>query len=620
MTQITEAAWTPTAQDIDHANVTALMRELDVGTYEELHRWSVDHRTEFWRWTINKLGIRLRSPFGEIIEPGSGVEAPTWLPGAQLNIVESCFSHDPESAAVVHQSPGGDLYRWTLADLEKVTNRVVNGLAEMDLERGAAIAVDMPMTPESIAVYLGIIKAGHTVVSIADSFAAPEIAERLRLGNARLLFTQDVLMRGQKTLPLYGKVQQADAPRAIVIPAGESMSEPLRANDLDWRDFLSDHEEADAVITDPGAPINILFSSGTTGEPKAIPWTQTTPIKCAMDAYFVQDVHAADVLAWPSNLGWMMGPWLIFAALINKAALAVYNGPPTGRDFGEFVQDADVTQLGVVPSLVRTWRASQCMEGLDWSSIALFSSTGECSNAEDMLYLTQLAGNRPVLEYCGGTEVAGGYIGATVVKPAVPGLFNAVALGVDIEILDQDGQPADRGEAFLVPPSIGLSSHLLNFDHHEIYYSGTPAGSNGAVLRRHGDALERLPGGYYRAHGRADDTMNLAGIKVSSAEVEHVVNALPDVSETAAIAVPPSAGGPDRLVIFAVCSTDPPPEGRVLKEAMQDRIRSVLNPLFKIHAVVIAEALPRTASNKILRRVLRDAFQSGSKRFGETTT
>jgi acetyl-CoA synthetase len=620
MTEPSEPAWIPSPQDVDRANVTGLMRELEITTYEDLHEWSIEHREEFWKWTIDKLGIRLRAPYSEIIEPDTGVECPVWLPGARLNIVESCFSHDPESTAVVHQSPAGDVYRWTLGDLESVTNRIVNGLARMKIESGAAIAVDMPMTPESIAVYLGIIKAGYAVVSIADSFAAPEIAERLRLGNAQLVFTQDVIIRGEKALSLYGKVQQAEAPTAIVIPAGKSMAEPLRPGDLDWRDFLSDDEEADATIADPDTPINILFSSGTTGEPKAIPWTQAAPIKCAMDAYFLQDVHAGDVLAWPSNLGWMMGPWLIFAALINKSAVAVYNGPPTGRDFGEFVQDAGVTRLGVIPSLVRTWRSSQCMEGLDWSSIAVFSSTGECSNAEDMLYLTQLAGNRPVLEYCGGTEIAGGYIGATVIKPAIPGMFNALALGVDVRILDDKGQPADHGEAFLVPPSIGLSSRLLNQDHHEVYYAGTPAVADGALLRRHGDTIERLPNGYFRAHGRADDTMNLAGIKVSSAEVERVVNALTDVSETAAIAVPPAGGGPDRLVIFAVCSTDPPPEGRVLKAAMQDRIRSALNPLFKIHAVVIAESLPRTASNKVMRRVLRDAFQSGSKRFGETTT
>ena len=245
---------------------------------------------------------------------------------------------------------------------------------------------------------------------------------------------------------------------------------------------------------DPADAVNILFSSGTTGEPKAIPWTQTTPIKCAVDAHFHQDVHPGDVLVWPTNLGWMMGPWLIFGSLMNRATIGLFYGAPTGRAFGEFVQDSRATVLGVVPSLVKTWRTSGCLAGLDWSAIKVFTSTGECSHADDMRWLMQQAGGKPVIEYCGGTEIGGAYITGTLARPCIAGTFNTPTLGLDVVILDEQGQPADSGEVFLLPPSIGLSNSLLNKDHHEVYFAGTPPGPGRAILRRHGDEMEVLPG------------------------------------------------------------------------------------------------------------------------------
>ncbi len=302
-----------------------------------------------------------------------------------------------------------------------------------------------------------------------------------------------------------------------------------------------------------------------------------------------------------------MGPWLIFASLLNKAAMGLYYGAPTDREFCLFVQEAKTTMLGVVPSLVKAWRNKDSTHGLDWSTIKVFSSTGECSDAGEMRWLMAKAGGRPVIEYCGGTEIGGGYITGTVTRPCVPGTFNAPALGMDFVILDEEGVPSDNGELFIVPPSIGLSTTLLHQDHHRVYFADTPRGPSGATLRRHGDHLEKLPGGYWRGRGRADDTMNLGGIKVSSAEIERTLQSVPHVVETAAIAVSPG-GGPSLLVIYVVCHATHPLNNDDLKTAMQSAIKRGLNPLFKIHDLVQVDNLPRTASNKVMRRVLRDQY------------
>jgi acetyl-CoA synthetase len=606
-------AWTPSREQVAGTNAAWLMRQVEANSPEALHRWSVENREAYWAHVIQRLNIRFQRPFSRVLDAAAGGASPRWLPGAALNIVESCFAAPPDSPAIVFQAEGGPLQTMTVSELRTLAGRVAAGLTARGCRPGDALAMVMPMTAEAVAIYLGIIQAGCVAVGIADSFQPKEIAVRLRLAGAVGVFTQDVLPRGGRTLPLYARVLAADAPPAIVLAAaGDEPALPLRAGDIRWSDFLPAIPLLQAAERAPSDALNILFSSGTTGEPKAIPWTQTTPLKCAADAHFHQDVRPGDVLVWPTNLGWMMGPWLVFASLLNRASMGLYYGASTGPEFGAFVQAAGTTLLGVIPSLVKTWRRDDVPRGVDWSGLRAFTSTGECSSATDMRWLMEQAGGRPVIEYCGGTEIGGGYITGTMTRPCIPGTFNTPALGSDFVILNEAGLPANRGELFLIPPSIGLSDRLLQRDHDEVYFAGTPTGPGGEKLRRHGDEMETAAPGYWRGLGRADDTMNLGGIKVSSGEIERVLQTVPGIVETAAIGVSPG-GGPSQLVVYAVSSLPRSgPEHAALLGAMQAAIKGDLNPLFKIHELVlIGDPLPRTASHKVLRRELRARYLAG---------
>ncbi len=610
MEQSLPPAWFPSPDYIQATNIAALMRDLNLSSYADLHAWSIRDRAAFWSVMVQRLGIRWRRPYTQMVDLSQGVESPQWLVNASFNIVESCFQAPVDATAIMFQSESSSLSRWTYRELQSLTNRVSNGLVAVGFQPGDAIAIALPMTAQAVAIYLGIVQAGCVVVAIADSFAPPEIATRLKLGNARAIFTQDYILRGGKQLPLYSKVVAAEASRAIVLPQGETISLSLRSGDIAWADFLSPDDTFTAVAATPISHTNILFSSGTTGTPKAIPWTQTTPIKCAVDGHLHQDIRPGDVVAWSTNLGWMMGPWLIYASLINQAAIALYDGAPTTREYGQFIQSAGVTMLGVVPSLVNAWKTSQCMQGVDWSAIRAFSSTGECSNAQDMLFLMALAGYKPVIEYCGGTEIGGGYITGTVVQPCAPSTCTTPALGLDFVILDGSDRPITKGEGFIIPPAIGLSTELLQQDHHQVYFAQTPKLPLSPPLRRHGDYLEQLPNGYYRVCGRVDDTMNLNGIKVSSADIERVIHQVNGIEEAVVIALPPPTGGPSQLIIYAVATPDTQLSSTELQSLLQTAIARQLNPLFKIADLVLVETIPRTASQKVLRRVLRDRYRA----------
>ena len=644
--------YSPDLQQIQRTRIAQWAAELGITGFEQFHRWSVQHPEQFWAEAVRRLEIEF-AEFGDRVACDLNDPATCqWFPDAKLNIASSCFLADESTTAIRFRGPlQSKVQQWTYGDLKKRTDQVSWALQKSGFKIADAIAVVLPMTAESIAIYLGIVQAGMRVVSIADSFAEREIRNRLHIAQTRAVFTYDTVFRAGKSLPLYDRVRGAADEAQVIVLSLEGAAPgkvPLRDQDVRYPEFL-ELAESEA----PFAPVicasddctNILFSSGTTGDPKAIPWTHLTPIKCATDGALHQNLGPGSVAAWPTNLGWMMGPWLIYATLINRGTLALYEDAPMGEDFGRFVEQAEIQMLGVVPTIVKSWRATRCLENFDWRAIQCYSSTGEASQPEDMLYLSALAGMKPVIEYCGGTEIGGGYLASTPVQPNVPSVFSSPAMGLDFEIHAEAGTAApalaDEGELFLVGPSLGLSRTLLNRDHAATYYAECPS-SLGAYarlpntvafadlpetpcgvaedtdercprqLRRHGDYLKRLPGGYFVAGGRSDDTMNLGGIKVSSAEIERVLNLLPGVRETAAVAVKgrggsgeQAAAGPEQLFVFVVLQ-DGGPEMTDLHAALNGQLKSELNPLFKISEIKIVESLPRTASNKVMRRTLRD--------------
>jgi acetyl-CoA synthetase len=603
--------WYPDADTVNRSNIATAMRNMSFASYDQFHSWSVRQPVEFWSRVLDTLQIRFAQPPREILANGKPDSGPAWLPGAQLNIVESCFQAAPDATAIICGRENGEMSKVTYRELRNEVNQVANGLRRLGVEPGDAVALFMPMNARSVAIYLGSILAGCVVISIADSFSRAQVLLRLQIGKAKVIFTSGFVHRGEKEIPLYVRAAGAILP-VIVADDVAPRNLTLQPGDMLWNSFRGGDSFDDVVHTDATTPINVLFSSGTTGEPKAIPWDHLTPIRSASDGHFHQDIHPGDAFAWPTNFGWMMGPWLTFATLINRGTIALFDGAPFGETFGRFVQDAAVNILGVVPSMVCRWRQTRSMEKLDWSAIRLFSSTGECSNPSDMQYLSQLAGGKPVIEYCGGTELGGGYISSTVVQPNIPSTFSTPVLGSEFVILGDNDLPSTIGEAYLIHPALGMSRRLLNGDHSEIYFRGTPSGPNGEVLRRHGDQLELLPNGYFRALGRTDDAINLGGIKVGSAELERVIMEHGDISEVAVIGVSKRDGGPNRLVACIRASAEERPDKELLKKRIQKAISEKLSPLFKLDDVFICAQLPRTASNKVMRRELRNMYEQES--------
>src|SRR3989338_6017649 len=146
------------------SNISVLMNERGFSAYQELHRWSAEHREDFWKLMIERLGIIFDKPAPQLVDLSRGVSAPRWLPGAKMNISKSCFRTDPQATAIISQSEGKTIQRMSFAELDRLSNRVANGLVALGLQPGDAIAIDMAMTPEAVAIYLGIVKVGGAVI------------------------------------------------------------------------------------------------------------------------------------------------------------------------------------------------------------------------------------------------------------------------------------------------------------------------------------------------------------------------------------------------------------------------------------------------------------------------
>ena len=609
--------WTPDQYPIS-SNLKAWMEKLNM-SYSEFYTWTIRNKESFWEHIIKEIPITFHVAYSSILTDAPNPDAIEWLTDARFNIVESCLLAKPNQIAIYYKNEQSQLIETiTYRDLNVRIQRLAAGFKEKGLNTHDRIILYTPFSIDAIACYLALIYIGAEPVLIADSFSAIELKKRMEIIQAKAIITTDTYIYAEKSIDVVSKVLDANPASIILIDSEMERAEQIRNNKNDF--LIHELYSSTSEITVPyyhssADNISILFSSGTTKEPKAIPWKSTTPIKCAADGKLLQDIHEGDVISWTSGMGWMMAPWLIFAGLLNKASIAIYNGAYSKRAFIDFTIDTKVTVLGTIPSVVKSWKNQSFGKIKNWD-IRVFSSTGEPSDQDDYLYLSYMNDFKaPIIEYCGGTEIGGGYISSVVESPNAVSYFNTATPGTEfILVTDQHKALTEigSGEVFIIPPAMGMSQALLNKNHHEEYYSNIPNIPIYPILRKHGDGFYLHKWNnivYYKSIGRTDDTMNLGGIKISSIEIESVINIHPDIYECAAIAIQDKNGGPEKLVLV-IHPTKPNIDSNQLKSTLQKILQNELNPLFKISNIHFRENLPRTASNKLLRKELRNEFRN----------
>ena len=362
-------------------------------------------------------------------------------------------------------------------------------------------------------------------------------------------------------------------------------------------------------------PLIILYTSGTTGKPKGIAHTHLSfPIKAAQDMAFGTDVGRGTRISWLTDIGWMMGPWLIYGALINGATICIYDGAPdypAPDRMWEFCAKHEVEILGISPTLVRALatHGDDLPKKHDLSALRAFASTGEPWNPAPWWWLFEKVGDSklPIINYSGGTEISGGILMNNPLVPIKPCGFSAPCPGIDADILDDKGESVGAnqvGELAIKNPWIGMARGFWQERERylETYWSRFEN------IWVHGDWAMKDADGHWFILGRSDDTLKVAGKRVGPAEVESLLVAHPNVAEAAVIGVPDEMKG-TAMVAFCILvggHADFP------SAALQSELKTLVakdmgKPLApsKIHFV---SALPKTRNAKVMRRVIRAAY------------
>ncbi len=244
----TAPAWFPSQALKTTANIATFMSKLDIQDVKTFHRWTVNHDQEFWQRIVNQLKIVFKQAPTGIANFSQGIESPKWLPSAKMNIIDSCFTASPSATAIIFEDEKKSISTLSYLALNRLSNRIANSLIQQGFVAGDAIGIAMPMNQYAIAIYLGIIKMGGVVISIADSFSAGEMATRLNITHAKAIFTQDWVPWGGKKLPLYEKVKNI---HSLLTQSSPTTEIPAEAAQRDPSKFSDGNASCDRAVS-PG--------------------------------------------------------------------------------------------------------------------------------------------------------------------------------------------------------------------------------------------------------------------------------------------------------------------------------------------------------------------------------
>ena len=620
-----ETAWQPVEPWVATSNLKRFMDRHGIRDYDELMARSVGDIEWFWEAVLEDLDIRFLKPYERILDVEAGKPFARWCLGGELNIVHNCLDKWQDERArireaMIWEGEDGSLKTFSYEDLHHEVCRCANALRSLGLRKGDVIGLYMPMIPEIVIAFLAIIKIGAIVLPLFSGYGAAAVAGRLNDANARALFTASAYSRRGKPIAMKITVDEAlvDAPsveRVIVAGRLEITEEGPWVEGRDfWWHKLVPKQAGDAATEAMAAedPLMIIYTSGTTGRPKGAVHTHCGfPIKAAQDMIHCMDVKPGEIMYWITDMGWMMGPWLVFGTLLGGATMVIYDGAPDfpGPDrVWNIVERHRVTHLGVSPTLVRSLKAHgvEPVRQHDLSSLRAVGSTGSPWDPEAWSWLFEnvLDGRKPILNYSGGTEVSGGILCGNFFKPLKPCAFSGPVPGMDVDVVDEFGSPirGEVGELIVRQPWIGMTRGFLGDDERylDAYWRRFPD------LWVHGDFALIDDDGLWYILGRSDDTINVAGKRVGPAEVEAVVNAHSNIADSAAIGVPDDVKGED-IVLFCVVAEGHEASDELRRELMA-RIADDLGKPLRPREILFVRTLPRTRNAKVMRRVIRATY------------
>lgn len=618
-----EIVWSPTPAYIERSRLRQFWERLGFDSLEGLQAWSEGDPGAYWDAAVRNLGLEFSTPYESAVDLSAGKPWPDWFPGGRFNYVANALDRHVrdghgERIALIWEGDDGAIVRWSYLQLLDETNRTANALRELGVERGDRVGIFLPMLPETVAAVFACGKIGAIYTPMFSGYGEEAVSSRLRDSGAKLLITADGFRRRGSIVSMkpVADAALASAPaveRCLVLKRSGAEVPFDSARDVWWDEIVPRQSAVvETIETTADEPYMIIYTSGTTGKPKgALHYQAGFPIKAAHDLAYAFDLHDDDTLFWLTDLGWMMGPWLIGGGLMLGATIVLFEGTP---DFPhpdrlwEVVERHNVTVLGIAPTAIRALmpKGTEWPRKHDLSSLRVLGSTGETWNPGPWRwYFDEIGGGRcPIINYSGGTETGGGIVGGVTVKPLKPCGFSGPVPGMAADVVDEAGQPVRGavGELVVRQPWVGMTRGFWNDRERylDTYWSRFPD------TWVHGDWAEIDEDGFWFIRGRSDDTLKVAGKRIGPAEVESAAVAHSAVQEAAAIGLPHEVKG-ESVHVFCVLKpgNEANPE---LAEEVRRAIGRQLGAALRPEEVIFVRDLPKTRNAKIMRRVIRAAY------------
>jgi acetyl-CoA synthetase len=608
-----EFAWTPSEEQLATANVVRLARTLGCSDYEGLHRVSIEEPDRFWRAVRDDLDIPFRRDWTRVLDESRGKEWATWFVDAGLNLADACVHRwareRPDAEAAVWQAEDGARRSLTWAELSRETIRLAEGLAALGVREGDAVGIFLPMSPEAAIASHACAHLGAIQVPIFSGFAAPAIATRLADAEAKALVTADGSYRRGSIHPMKQiadeALERAPSVRHVVVWSrlGDDVS-MAPGRDHEWGDLVSGcPTELPPLEVSSEAPYLLAYTSGTTGRPKGAVHVQGGfLLSIAREAAYQADLRPGDRVLFATDMGWIMGPWTVVGAGALGATIVFTEGAPDwpADRIWKLVETERVTMLGIAPTLVRAL-IPHGEPNADLSSLRAVTTTGEPWNRGPYDWLDEHvcgSGRIPIVNISGGTEVGACFLSVSQMAPTKPCSLGFPALGQDMDVFDDSGQPVrgEVGELVCKRPWPGMTRGLWRDPERylDAYWRRFPG------VWTHGDWASIDEDGYWYLHGRSDDTLNIAGKRIGPAELESAAVNHPGVAEAAAIGVPHEVKG-EVPWLFVVAKPGEALDADEVSRAVTDE----LGKAFKPERILFVSALPKTRSAKVVRRAVR---------------
>ncbi|HET9162943.1 MAG TPA: acetoacetate--CoA ligase [Solirubrobacterales bacterium] len=613
-----EKLWEPSAELVERARMTEYMRwlaaerGLELDGYDELWRWSVDDLEGFWSSIWDFFEVQAGGGYDRVLGsremPGA-----EWFSGASLNYAEHVFAgKDDAETAILHASELRELGELSWGELRAQVAAVAAALRGLGVGPGDRVVAYLPNIPEAIVAFLAGASIGAVWSSCSPDFGPASVIDRFAQIEPKVLFAVDGYRYGGKDFDRRETVAELQAAmpslaRTVVLPYldPEPDLSPLR-DTTSWNELLAAGEGAELAFERVpfDHPLWVLYSSGTTGLPKAIVQGQGgILLEHLKKLHLHVDAHPGDRLFWFTTTGWMMWNFLV-SGLLTRAAIVLYDGNPGYPDMTvlwELAARARVTMFGTSASYI-----AACMKagvepgtGRDLSRLGAVGSTGSPLSPEgfDWIY-EQLGADTWLFSTSGGTDLCTAFVGGTPLLPVYRGELQARALGAAVEAWDEDGNPVidEVGELVVTEPMPSMPVRFWGDEdgsrYAEAYFERYPG------VWRHGDWLEITSRGTAVIYGRSDSTINRSGIRMGTSEIYRAVLGVDAIVDALVVDIPrPDTEGWMPLFVVLREGTDLD-DG--LRREIAKRVREQCSPRHVPDEVYAIAEVPRTLSGKVL--------------------